>query len=80
MPETRTIPLQINPEQLDQYNLDQYARDRRNAIRRKSYAARPDTALRQRLVCAANLLKKNGLIDGLTHSEIMEQVGGGLHG
>ena len=75
MPETRTIPPQVNHEQLAQY-----ARDRRNAIRRKSYAARPDTALRQRLVCAANLLKKNSLIDDLTHSEIMEQVGGVAHG
>lgn len=75
MPETRTIPLDISPELLDKY-----ARERRNAMRRKSYAARPDAALRQRLVCAANLLKKNSLIDDLTHSEIMEQVGGGLHG
>jgi hypothetical protein len=54
--------------------LDEYARAMGNRQRRESYARHPERVMRQRLVSAANLLTRHGLIDEPTRAEILERV------
>ena len=60
--------------------VDEYARLRINYARRESYARHPERVMRQRIISAANLLKKMGYLAEDQHASILEKVrGGGLY-
>lgn len=75
MPKNWTPPSGFTSEEFDAYAKAHY-----NAARRASYARHPDRVIRQRLVSAANLLTRHGLLDEQTHLSILERAGGGRHG
>lgn len=64
-----TPPSGFTPEEFDAY-----ARAHYNAARRASYARHPDRVMRQRLVSAANLLNRYGLIDNQQKQTITENI------
>lgn len=65
------------PDGMTVETFDEYAKQYRNAQRRAYYAKHPETIMRQRLVSAANLLTRYGMIDALTRAAILERVEGG---
>ena len=65
------------PNGLTMDQLDEYARQRNNRLRRECYARHPERAKRQRLVSAANLLQREGLLDVADHAAILARVKGG---
>lgn len=71
MPKEWTLPSGMTLE-----TLDAYAREHQNAARRACYARHPERVMKQRLVCAANLLTRHGLIDDQTRATILQRVGG----
>lgn len=75
MPKNWTPPNGYTSEEFDEY-----ARAYHNAARRASYARHPDRVMRQRLVSAANLLTRHGLLDEKTRCSILERAGGGRRG
>lgn len=58
MPKEWTLPSGMTLE-----TLDAYAREHQNAARRACYARHPERVMKQRLVCAANLLHRQGVIN-----------------
>ena len=65
------------PNGLTMDQLDEYARQRYNSARRACYARHPERVMRQRIVSAANLLQREGLIDDANHAAILAHVKGG---